>query len=238
MSEADLAKSALDLGVLELSRIEVKQLWWFLDGAIMNVDTRHHLWRSWGLCPRHAWGYAVIEIEVRGGVPFSTAILYEDLTRRAGQTLGRRLLSQARVRTQLEPHDSCFTCDFLKGGASDERKAGEPQWGALTARINRRSRTSTVVAASEQEWCPRSCPLCLGGQGPVCRAHIVAGASQGDALADKLEDLAARLDAFARSLTVEGRQVGPPERSSWIEALGWFGGWDFARKLADDGRVK
>jgi hypothetical protein len=37
-----------------LTAADVRQLWWFLDGAIMHADTRIALRRSWGLCPRHA----------------------------------------------------------------------------------------------------------------------------------------------------------------------------------------
>jgi len=58
---------------------EVKQLWWFLGGSIMSPGTRHRPWRSWGFCPRHTWAHAVVERELRVQ-PFSTAILYEDLT--------------------------------------------------------------------------------------------------------------------------------------------------------------
>ena len=77
--------------------------------------------------PHHAWGYAVAEIEVHGGGPLSTSILYEDLTRRAARVVGARL---------------------------------------------KRTR------------------------------------------------------------------VGPLERAPWIEALGWFGGWDYVRKLAHEQAVQ
>jgi hypothetical protein len=33
-------------------------------------------------------------------------------------------------------------------------------------------------------------------------------------------------------MTVRGAAIGPREQTSRIEALGWFGGWDYARKLA------
>ncbi|HKN49553.1 MAG TPA: hypothetical protein VJ010_04950 [Actinomycetota bacterium] len=38
---------------LDLSRAEVKHLWSFLDGEIMDLHVRQHLRRSWGFCPRH-----------------------------------------------------------------------------------------------------------------------------------------------------------------------------------------
>jgi hypothetical protein len=221
-----------DVGPLDFTPAEVKQLWWFLDGAIMNVETRHHLWRSWGLCPRHAWGYAVSEVELRGGLPFSTAILYEDLTRRAAELAGRRLLPWARVRSQLESHDSCFTCDFVAGRAGGQLETDEARWEETAARMNQRRRTVPLVGASSDLWCSHACRLCLGGDGPVCRRHLLEGVAPPGALDDELENLAARLRTFVRSLTVRGAVAGAREQTSWIEALGWFGGWDYARKLA------
>ncbi|MDR0360227.1 MAG: hypothetical protein LBJ87_12305, partial [bacterium] len=99
--------AAVDLTV---STAETKQLWWFLDGAIMNVGTRHHLWASWGLCPRHSWIHAVMEIENRGGRPFSTSILLEDLLERAIRSLRRTARLPWKVaRSRLKAHRECFT---------------------------------------------------------------------------------------------------------------------------------
>jgi hypothetical protein len=53
--------------VIDVTPTEVKQLWWFLDGAIMAPSTREELRKSWGFCPRHAWGLSMVEVELRGG---------------------------------------------------------------------------------------------------------------------------------------------------------------------------
>lgn len=71
----------LPLEQLVLTSREVTQLWWFADGAIMAVDVRHDLWRSWGLCGRDAWGYFVVEQEL-WWQPLGVAILYEGLATR------------------------------------------------------------------------------------------------------------------------------------------------------------
>jgi hypothetical protein len=55
-----------------------------------------------------------------------------------------------------------------------------------------------------------------------------------DALADELGALAARLRALVDSMNATRSEIGPLEAVSWIEALGWFGGWDYARKLSEE----
>jgi hypothetical protein len=222
---------AIDTGALDFTAAEAKQLRWFLDGAIMNVDTRQHLWRSWGLCSRHAWGYAVAECELRGGRPFSTSILYEDLTRRSGELVGRHMLPWPRVLARLQRRDSCFTCDFLAVLQDDAQITGRAEWTLAAERMNRRARVGLLVAETETQWRARACPLCLGGEGLVCRPHLLAGAEPPGRLADELRSLADRLRALKNSMTVRRTPVGPLERVAWIEALGWFGAWDYPAKL-------
>jgi hypothetical protein len=98
MAESTRRPSIQSKTLLPFSEPEIRQIWSFLDGAIMDVGTRQHLWRSWGLCPRHAWCYAVAELEIRGGRPFSTTILYEELVGRAARLISRtKLLPWALV---------------------------------------------------------------------------------------------------------------------------------------------
>src|SRR5581483_6405555 len=59
----------------EFSTVEVKQLWWFLDGAIMSPFTRERLHATWGFCPRHTWAYLIAECELRL-MPRGVLILY------------------------------------------------------------------------------------------------------------------------------------------------------------------
>jgi hypothetical protein len=218
------------------STAEVKQLWSFLDGAIMDVHVRHQLWRSWGLCPRHAWGYAIAEVEARGGRPFSTSILYEDLVGRAARLVGNPILPWPLVLTRLRPRGVCFTCDYV----ALARSGAEAGLGEVQARMNGRRRVAALLAASRSEWRPRACPECLGGEGPICRPHLLAGArpSRGRrGLAESLSDLRRRLHLLVRSMTWRGPVVGPAEEASWIEALAWFGGWPEAIEAAGGGRA-
>jgi hypothetical protein len=223
---------AAETGSLDFTSMEVRQLWSFLDGAIMALDTRQHLWRSWGLCPRHAWGSAVVEIEVHGGTPLSTAILYEDLCRRAARLLGRRLAPTALVRSQLRSHASCFTCDYLSMLDGDRRAETPESDRAMMRRVNERSRTSAIFEKLGDLPVESACPRCLGGSGPICRPHLLDRDDRHEELAEELAALARRLRTLIDSMTTKRAKIGALEEVSWIEALGWFGGWDYAQKLA------
>lgn len=205
---------------LDANTGEIKELLSFLDGSIQVPEVRHHLWRSWGLCPRHSWLSAVVEYELRYR-PFGTAILYADLTSRAATVLSNPLRPRAvRVR-QLRSRGACYTCDYL----SIYRDRSEPRLEAQRDRANDRERFSGAVADSRAEWLPRSCPDCTGGGGPVCRMHLLEGSQPPlGPTAEALNDLAGRLERYFRSLTWQGPAASPADQSSWIEALGWFSG--------------
>ena len=67
----------------------------------------------------------------------------------------------------------------------------------------------------------------------MCRLHMLEHAGPPGALVDELGALAARLRALVDSMNAKRSEIGSLEAVSWIEALGWFGGWDYARKLSD-----
>ncbi len=117
---------------LDYSAAEVKQLWWFRDGAIMSVPIRDRLWDARGLCHRHAWGYAVLEIELLAGQAFSTAVLYADLTDRAAKLVGKRGMRKPK----LNADGFCMTCDHIKTTASQPLTGAE--WPRGAVRVNAR----------------------------------------------------------------------------------------------------
>lgn len=212
---------------------EIKQLWSFLDGAIMNVDTRHHLWKSWALCSRHAWCYVVTEVEIRGGQPFSTAILYEDLIGRAARTVSRiTLVSWGMVAARLEPQANCFACDYVeasKGWWRDEETEKQRQ------RVNTLARTLPLLESHQEIWRQRACPLCLGGSGLICRQHLISGHEPNDRaeFADSLASLKHRLRVFVKSMTADGKHATPEESVSWVEGVCWFTGWGYPVQLVE-----
>jgi hypothetical protein len=207
---------------------EVKQLWWFHDGSIMNVGVRHHLWASWGFCSRHTWLYAISELEMRGGSLLGTAVLYEDLLGRAAAAVsGRRLLRRDPV-SALRPRESCFTCDYT-GHALDP----DPHFAAQTERVNARTRLRTLLEGQQEQWRPRACPTCLGGDGLPCRPHLLGGnAAPPRDFGRQLWALRGRTAKFLRSQTWRPPTLTPDERIAWVETLGFFAGWAVPDVLA------
>jgi len=200
---------------------EVKQLWWFRDGSIMSVPIRDQLWEARGLCYRHAWGYALLEIEMMAGRAFSTAVLYADFTERAAKLMGgKRGFGR---KPKLDAAGPCMTCDHLKATAHQSLTGAE--WPRGAEIVNRGENTRLLVGWCEKTWRAASCPDCLGGSGPTCRPHLIAGATPSAGIGDTLAGMAARLEPLVRSMTVDRTDIGDSERSSWIEAIGWFTGW-------------
>jgi hypothetical protein len=212
-----------------LALAEVRQLWWFLDGSIMNPDTRRHLWRSWGFCSRHTWAHAVVECELRVQ-PFSTAILYEDLTARAARALARPGPAALASR-RLTPRAACLTCDYLTLPSAGSNPELVERW----RRANRLERTRELLAVSRATWLPRSCPACAGGAGPTCRPHLLAEPAAIPArreLAGELAALSRRLYLLVKSMGWQGPARTPELEAAWVEALGWFAGWGFPVRLS------
>ena len=216
---------------LDLTDAEVKQIWAFQDGAFMNVDVRHHLWKSWGFCPRHTWAAAFTEPALRGRL-HGTVILYEDLTGRAVTAVRRAAVRDVTIAHRLEARASCFTCDFVD--IAQEHPGA--RLVAARKQVNQRQRFTEMLMEGEAVWSQRTCPACLGGEGLVCRPHLLAGAGVPKGLADGLAELRTRLAAFSNSMRWGGPRASVEDRSSWVEALGWFAGWDYPAAAARGGQ--
>ncbi len=231
-SRADNLGAKSSAGGLDITPAEAKYWWsWFIFGSIMTVETRHHLRRSWGFCARHTWQHAMVEIEAWGGRPFGTAILYEDLCGRAARAVGARLKPAPLRLRRLRPRAVCLACDYLQIAQT----VAEPSHLERCARVNRRERTTRLLAELQPLWRERTCPQCLGGKGIVCRMHLLESAGPlGRSLLSQLERLRQRLELFVRSMTWRGPVVGADVQVSWLEVLGWFAGWNFPAALASE----
>ncbi|HEX7659081.1 MAG TPA: hypothetical protein VF444_06325 [Pseudonocardiaceae bacterium] len=216
-------------GDLDLSRVEVAQLWWFSDGAIMNPDTRERLRRSWGLCDRHTWAYFVVECELRWQ-PLGTATLYQDLLERMVRSWPHPWTPPASRRHIFAGHPWCPTCDYA------EMAAGAAWFDEEQRKANLRQRSNAFVAGCQAEWQSLMCPWCVPtGPGIPCRQHLASGAAAPDhTVRDALAGLRKPLTRCIRSMTHDGPPPSPEANAALVATLGWFAGWQPALALAPD----
>ncbi|MCQ9163953.1 hypothetical protein [Arthrobacter sp. STN4] len=223
---------------------EVRQLWSFVHGDIMDGGTRQYLRGSLGLCPRHAWGHAVVEIELwqagaglRGGhQPFDVSVLYEDLLEYAAGEL-RKPLSWIHPGLAHQPTRSgaCRICQELTGPLPDGLRMGyaNSNSAALAVEANELTYTTAWCRETRSTWFPGVCPTCLGNDGAdpltLCRWHLTAhgpiSRDTGYAVADRLLEIRQRLLRLVASMTDHGEPATAGDDAAWVEALGWFAGW-------------
>ncbi|MDQ4503485.1 hypothetical protein [Sinomonas sp. ASV322] len=236
---------------LLLTTEEVRLLWAFVHGDIMNAAMRAWLRASLGFCPRHTWAYAVVEIELweagvggRGGhQPFDVSVLYEYLARDFARRLALPHGWGRRPETVLVPSRRCYLCTQLEVPLKDGFALGyaNSDSASLAAEANLLLHTRRWCEATADEWSDRACPACLGvpGEALLCRAHLAervrsGEADDGDLTASSrlLTSLADRLAILSTSMTASGQPADTETEASWIETLGFFAGWRFPAFLA------
>lgn len=232
-----------------LSSEEVRVLWDFVHGDIMSGPTRARLREYWGMCARHAWAYAVVEIELweagagaRGGhQPFDLTILYTDLL----HTMVDRLRSARRHRRAavLEQHGGCVICADVRGGAPPGilvTHAGL-DLAQLTVEANRMRFTEEWLLETQPQWAGVVCPDCAAAVGVStaglsrCRAHLLAAGTFTDEGWEQartmLAELVVQVQALTDSMTQSGIAATDEVNASWVKAVSWFIGWDFPLTL-------
>ncbi|MDP9989532.1 hypothetical protein J2S98_004722 [Arthrobacter oryzae] len=243
---------------LELSAEEVRQLWSFIHGDIMDGSMRRLLRASLGLCPRHTWAYAVVEIElwqagagVRGGhQPFDVTVLYEDLLEHVAAGLGRKgSLLHRHPDEVLLPVGPCRICEDMASPSLPGLRMGyaNSNTEALTVEANGLAHTTAWCRETFPLWRDRVCPACdpetsKGAGDPVllCRFHLTARRPLPEqlrhAVASRLREIRGRMRHLTDSMTDYGAPVGGEENASWIEAVGFFAGWGLPLYLASNPR--
>ncbi|AOY73853.1 hypothetical protein M707_08375 [Arthrobacter sp. AK-YN10] len=246
----------MPVGPLELSVEEVRQLWSFIHGDIMDGSMRRLLRASLGLCPRHTWAYAVIEIELwqagagaRGGhQPFDVTILYEDLLEHVAEGLARKSsLVHRHPDEVLLPVGPCRICQDMASPALPGLRMGyaNSSTEALTVEANALVHTNTWCLETVGLWRDRVCPDCdpatperAGDPVLLCRFHLAGRRPLPEqirnAVASRLRDVRSRMRYLTESMTDYGAPVGAAENTSWIEAIGFFAGWGLPLYLATD----
>ena len=227
---------------------EVRELWSFVHGDIMMGGLRQQLLSYLGLCDRHTWGHALVEIELwqygpgntGGHQPFDVAVLYTDIltkvsTRLATYRPGRR----HRAEDVLGRHGTCRICREIAGDTSNVVGYAAQDTAPLVAEANRLTHTRTRIAGSQDLWRPRACPTCRSADSerdnrvaeptPWCRRHLLEqqhlDIPMAHAYAAHLTELSVRLNRHLRSMTDSGLTSTDEDQTAWIETLGWFAGW-------------
>lgn len=263
MTRPDQA-AQLTLVEAELTPAEVVELWAFVHGDIMEGGIREQLHRSLGLCARHTWGYAVVEIElwqtgagVRGGhQPFDVSVLYEDLLDRVAAQLDRPAgLFHHDLRRALTTTTQCCICNMVKPATGATMSSTPMGYGGstavdLAAETNQLSYTRPWCDQTAPQWHDRVCPDCRAAfqaaaadqledddRSPyVCRLHLLLRPltpELGHTVAGQLRNIAYRLGRLSKSMTKDGPAATPEDDASWIEALGWFAGWQVPLALTE-----
>jgi hypothetical protein len=252
--QVELTGALLPVGPLELSAEEVRQLWSFIHGDIMDGSMRRLLRTSLGLCPRHTWAYAVVEIELwqagagaRGGhQPFDVTVLYEDLLEHVAAGLDRKgSLLHRHPDEVLLPAGPCRICEDMASPSLTGLRMGyaNSNTEALTIEANGLAHTTAWCRETSQLWRGRVCPVCdpdtrVGAGDPVllCRFHLTAWRPLSEPLrhatAARLREIRGRMRHLTESMTDYGAPVGGEENASWIEAVGFFAGWGLPLYLA------
>jgi len=248
----------LPVGPLELSAEEVRQLWSFIHGDSMDGSMRRLLRASVGLCPRHTWAYAVVEIELwqagagaRGGhQPFDVTVLYEDLLEHvaAGLDLKTSLLHRHPDEVLL-PVGPCRICADMASPSLPGLRMGyaNSNTKALTVEANGLAHTTAWCGETIPLWRGRVCPDCdpdtpkgAGDPELLCRFHLTARRPLPEplrhAVASRLREVRGRMRHLTESMTDYGAPVGHEENASWIEAVGFFAGWGLPLYLAGSPR--
>jgi hypothetical protein len=251
-----LTGALVPLGPLELSVEEVRQLWSFIHGDIMDGSMRRLLRASLGLCPRHTWAYAVVEVELwqagagaRGGhQPFDVTILYEDLLEHVADGLDRKSsLLHRNPEEVLLPVGPCRICADMASPDLPGLRMGyaNSNTETLTLEANALVHTTTWSLETVALWRDRVCPDCdpgtpEGAGDPVflCCFHLAARRPLPEqlrhAVAARLREIRGRMRHLTESMTDYGAPVGAIENTSWIEAIGFFAGWGLPLYLATD----
>jgi len=211
-----------------LSSGEVHYLYWFIQGSIMNVDTRWALRRGWGLCERHAWATLAVDMSFRPGYLLDPAILYEDLLDcclARIPTFGP--FKALRFVRQLRPKGPCIMCAMrIYRAAGCMPRAGLIEQGQCTDQL------LGLALRYQDYWRDTVCGLCGGGGiEMVCRQHLIEcseriSPDRFERVHHLLATTAARVRNLSWSFIWENRgSEAPQDSGALLTAIGWMSGW-------------
>lgn len=211
-----------------LSPGEVHYLWWFVQGSIMEPDTRRRLLLAWGMCERHSFGALAAEAAFRHGYLHGQAILYEDLMERAARAFELAgPLPGARLARRLRARARCQMCEF--GYGPDSESHISPERVAVGRDI---TLLSGFLAEAEHHWRATVCGRCAGGNAQVrCRVHLLEDLRSDPSLSLEphralVRRIFSHLSRYSASFQWELRGTDTTEeRAALVSAIGWCSGW-------------
>lgn len=240
-----------------VSPLEVDWLWSFIHGDIMEPGIREQLNRAYGLCSRHAWWVAAVEMELwkddLGPRPLDACVYGHDLL---GYTRSRltapHFPSWQKVRKVMRGEGDCRICAAVANSLRQQSLERAPRgFDAATLErdaeeANRLVNTREWLRRTEPVWRVRVCPICesriagtrLPGPGHLCRPHLLEGCEpEGTvkALTDYLGDVQWRIAGLIRSMTPRAVPPTLAQEASWIEEIAWFAGWWFPFWITSSG---
>jgi hypothetical protein len=213
---------------LRLSNGEIHYLWWFIQGSIMSSSVRQRLWKGWGMCERHAWGFISVETAFRQGYMHGPAVLYEDLMNRAQSGFVIRGPMQGwRIMRYIRAKGPCLMCE-MEYGPHSKGKAGPDrvQKGRDLSELQALARKTTPY------WQKALCGRCAGNDSAQrCRTHLIQEISRGmirdlSPHAALVDDIAKHIKIYARSFChgYHGTETDE-DAAALISAAGWCSGW-------------
>ena len=211
----------------------------------MDPDVRARLYAHWGMCPRHALAFFVVEAAFRPHLIHGSTILYNELMRHAVDLLGGHglygLAPAGIARRWLSPSGPCHMCSLgydasSQGSAPPERIA------------HGRDLTNARAFARESEcgWLPHVCGRCAATDSDaLCRPHLIEilkqdGGSVLHMQRSTVTNIATHLARFEHAFRWDSRGTDTDEdRGALIAAIGWCSGWqDILQVLATDCKGK
>jgi hypothetical protein len=213
---------------LHISPGEINSLYWFIQGGIMEPETRQALRKAWGFCERHAWVTMLVEAAFRPGFLHGPSILYEDILSRAVSAFNfSGPLQNPRLRMRLREKGPCIMCEM---GYGPETKS------TVRREILETGGNPTALRAfaleTREYWSRTVCGRCShDGSWQRCRRHLLeelTGESGYNLTRHRefLRNMFTHLVAFTRSFQWGYHNTETDEdKASLISAVGWCSGW-------------
>jgi hypothetical protein len=213
---------------LRFSDDEMHFYWFFIQGSIMNPETRWHLRRCWGMCERHSFGFVSAEAAYRHGFLMGQAVLYHDLMERALAAFDRRMPTQSLgAALGLRETEPCFMCKL--------GYTGEDPGIKLAPDVIEEGRNLEPIrdfaAETEPAWRDLVCGICAGTDSPMrCRKHfrseLIRGRSDPAGQHELVQTTFGHMLRYMQSFVWDYRfDPSIDERAALIVSIGWLTGW-------------